>query len=105
MPEILLRIVEGAGVALYRHEPAGKAEAIPARGDLYNYSGGFGWGGMGPADMNLSCAIVGKLYGLGGHHRKELTRRARILQEEVLAKLDAKASHDLPVEAFHRLFE
>lgn len=105
MPEILLRIVEGACVALYRHEPKGKAEAIPARGDLYDYSGGFAWGGTGPAHMNLSCAIVGKLYGFGGHHRKELTRRARILQEQVLAKLDANTGHDLPVAIVKALFE
>lgn len=104
MPEILLRFVEGAAVALYRHEPRGHAELIPTRGDLYDYSGGFAWGGNGPAHINLSCAIIGKLYGLDGYHRKELARRARILREQMLTKLDAKAQYDIPIERLKALF-
>ncbi|HJR73230.1 MAG TPA: hypothetical protein VJ806_06285 [Luteimonas sp.] len=105
MPEILLRFVEGASVALYRHEPRGQAELVPTRGDLYDYSGGFGWGRPGPAQRSLSCAIVGKLYGLSGYHRKELARRARILEEQVLAKLDAKTAYDMPLDALKAIFE
>ena len=62
-------------------------------------------GGTGPAHINLSCAIVGKLYGLDGYHRKELARRARILREQFLTKLDAKAQYDIPVEKLKALFD
>ncbi len=40
MSEILLRIVEGARVVLYRHDPKNRAENVPARYDLFRYDGG-----------------------------------------------------------------
>lgn len=47
--QFLLRIVEGAGVALYRHRGDGAAELVPTRMDLFEYPGGFGcgYGGSG----------------------------------------------------------
>jgi len=105
MPEILLRFVEGAGVALYRHDESQGAELIASRRDLYDYSGGYAWGCGGAAPVNLSYAIVGKVFEFEGFHKKELQRRAGLLCTAVIQKLEPGLEYDLPVEALKSLFE
>lgn len=105
MPEILLRFVEGAGVALYRHDDSQGAELIAPRRDLYDYSGGYAWGCGGAAPINLSFAIVGKVFEFDGFHKKELQRRARVLCSVVLRELEPGHEYDLPVETLMALFE
>lgn len=105
MPEILLRFVEGAAVALYQHDASQRPELIPARNDLYAYSGGYAWGNGGAEPVNLSFAIAGKLFEFNGFFKPELSKRARVLLDEVISKLDPQSEHDLPVEKLKRLFE
>lgn len=105
MPEILLRFVEGAAVALYQHDASQRPELIPSRKDLYAYSGGYAWGCGGVGPVNLSFAIVGKLFEFDGFYKPELSRRARVVLDEVISKLDAESEHDLPVEKLKQLFE
>src|SRR5688500_1966512 len=105
MPEILLRFVEGASVALYQHDASQRPELIPARNDLYAYSGGYAWGCRGAGPVNLSFAIAGKLFEFSGFYKPELSRRARVVLDEVISKLDAESEHDLSVEDLKKLFE
>jgi len=105
MPEILLRFVEGAGVALYRHEPSQSAELLPTRGDLHAYTGGYTWGYGSAGAMNLSFAIVGKVFEFKGLSKPEFTRRARALLDKVISKLDPQSEHDLTVDALKQFFE
>ncbi|MCL1633699.1 hypothetical protein M2650_03450 [Luteimonas sp. SX5] len=103
MPEILLRYVEGAGVALYRHEASQAAELLAPRRDLYDYSGGFSWGYGGPGPVNLSHAIVGKVFEFDGFRKSICRKHARILLHEVIVKLKPECEYDLPVEALKEL--
>ncbi|MBV6787630.1 hypothetical protein KWH02_21105 [Xanthomonas campestris pv. uppalii] len=52
MSEILLRIVEGASVALYRHDASSGTELLPSRRDLFDYEGGYAWGYGGTGPLN-----------------------------------------------------
>ncbi|PPU05609.1 hypothetical protein JH298_21520 (plasmid) [Xanthomonas campestris pv. campestris] len=106
MSDILLRIVEGASVALYRHESTAPAELLPSRRDLFDYEGGYGWGYGGTGPQNLSHAIAGKIFMLDGFDDKELKRRARIILDNVIGKplLDTNADHDIPVADIKQLF-
>jgi hypothetical protein len=104
MSEILLRIVEGANVALYRHEEDRVAEIVPTRVDLYKYPGGFGWGYGGSGAVNLSHAIAGKIFEYDHLEVGELRERAMVILERVIASLDDGTEHDVPVEMFTKLF-
>lgn len=104
MPEILLRFVEGACVALYRHDDSCRPELIPARGDLYAYTGGYAWGNTSPGAMNLSFALAGALSQFDPISRATIGKRARILLRAVISKLDRQAPHDLPVDTLKTLF-
>ncbi|WDL56832.1 hypothetical protein [Xanthomonas campestris] len=106
MSHILLRIVEGASVALYRHTDDSFAELLPTRRDLFDYEGGYGWGYGGTGPQNLAHAIAAKIFMLDGLDDQELKRRARIILDEVIAKpiLNSEKNHDVPVEAIKQLF-
>ena len=92
-------------MALYQHDASQRPELIPARNDLYAYTGGYAWGNVGAEPVNLSYAIAGKLFEFDGFFKPELSKRARILLNEVISKLDAQAEHDLQVEELKRLFD
>ncbi|MCU1710223.1 DUF6166 domain-containing protein [Xanthomonas hortorum pv. pelargonii] len=106
MSYILLRIVEGASVALYRHAEAGRAELLPTRRDLFNYPGGIGWGYGGSGAKNLSYAIAGKLFEMDNLSDNELRRRGDEILNHVISKstLDNDAEHDLQVDPIKQLF-
>ncbi|MCL1636076.1 hypothetical protein M2650_15740 [Luteimonas sp. SX5] len=103
MPDILLRIVEGAYVALYRHDASLAPEVLPTRGHLYVYSGGFEWGRGDAAALNLSHAIVGKIFEFDGYSKPELKHLARRLHSELISKLDREAEYDIRVDKLKRL--
>ena len=103
MGEILLRIVEGARVALYRHDPQGHAENIPTRYDLFEYEGGYGWGYLGTGANSLSFAIAGKLADIEEESSGQIADRARRILEQVVSKLDGESEHTLPVAMFQEI--
>lgn len=104
--EILLRHVEGAGVALYRHRRDAAAEIISTRRDLFDYPGGFGWGYSGSGALNLSYAIAAKLSEHESLQGGELHRRAHLVLEQVISSpfLESEREYDLPAPAFTRGF-
>lgn len=106
MSVILLRIVEDARVALYRHREGQPAEIVPTRVDLFDYPGGYGWGYNGSGAVNLSHAIAGKIFADDNLDAGELRDRAKVILDRVISKpeLDNSAEHNVPVETFKRLF-
>lgn len=104
--EILLRLVEGAGVALYRHRRNAAAEIVPSRRDLFDYPGGFGWGYSGSGARNLSYAIAAKLSEHEHLQGGELHRRAHLVLKHVISSpfLKSEREYDLPATAFTRWF-
>ncbi|KGK66395.1 MULTISPECIES: hypothetical protein [Xanthomonas] len=106
MSQILLRIVEGANVALYRHEPDSFAELLPTRRDLFDYEGGYGWGYGGTGPQNLAHAIAGRIFLLDGLDDNELRRRARVILDKIISRpiLDTDSEHDLSVATVKDLF-
>lgn len=103
MSEILLRIVEGARVALYRHEPTNCAENIPTRYDLFRYDGGYGWGYGGSGANSLSFAIAGKISEFENLSNGQIADRARRILENVVSKLDGDKEHALSVAALKEI--
>lgn len=101
-----LRIVEGAGVALYRHRDNTTAEIVPTRMDLFKYPGGFGWGYGGSGATNLSYAIASKLSEHENLEADELHRRARLVLDHVISDpaLDVDSEYNLSAEAIAGLF-
>lgn len=91
----LLRIMEGAPLALYRHRPGETAEIVPTRQDLFNYAGGYAWGYHGSGPQNLSYAIVGKLFQNDGLSHSELCMCAMTLLENVISRLDDGTEYEL----------
>lgn len=104
MGEILLRIVEGARVALYRHDPKRHAENIPTRYDLFKYEGGYGWGYSGSGAKSLSFALASKLSELERLSTEQLENRVRRILEYVVDKLDSEREHTITVYALRQLF-
>ncbi|CEE27967.1 MULTISPECIES: hypothetical protein [Xanthomonas] len=103
---ILLRIVEGASVALYRHKDTSTAELLPSRRDLFNYEGGYGWGYGGSGPQNLSHAIASRIFLLDNLDDQELRRRARVILDKVISQpsLNSETNHDVTVESIKQLF-
>ncbi|MEB1432534.1 hypothetical protein [Xanthomonas campestris] len=103
---ILLRIVEGASVALYRHKGTSTAELLPSRRDLFNYEGGYGWGYGGSGPQNLSHAIASRIFLLDNLDDQELRRRARVILDKVISQpsLNSETNHDVTVESIKQLF-
>ncbi|MCC8489114.1 hypothetical protein LN572_04415 [Xanthomonas citri pv. fuscans] len=106
MSHILLRIVEGASVALYRHETTRPAELLPTRRDLFDYEGGYGWGYGGTGPQNLAHAIAGRIFLLDNLSNKELQQRARLILDKIISRttLNPDSDHDVPVAEIKQLF-
>lgn len=102
---ILLRIVEGAGVALYRNKPDGGAENLPTRRDLYQYEGGYSWGYKGSGAVNLAHAIAGRIYEYDGLSPAELCDKAYLIVELVVSKLKQNEPADLNVTEIKQLVD
>jgi hypothetical protein len=100
---ILLRVLEGAGVALYRHSAGTAAELLPTRRDLFQYQGGYAWGYEGAGATNLAHAIAGRIYEFDGLDAAELTLRANRIVEVLLARLNRDSPADLKVSEIKRL--
>lgn len=100
---ILLRILEGAGVALYRHSEGTAAELLPVRRDLFQYQGGYAWGYEGAGATNLAHAIAGRIYEFDGLEVAEVTARANKIVEVLLARLNRDSPADLKVSDIKRL--
>jgi hypothetical protein len=100
---ILLRILEGAGVALYRHSAGTAAELLPTRRDLFQYQGGYAWGYEGAGATNLAHAIAGRIYEFDGLEAAEMTLRANRIVEVLLARLNRDSPADLKVSEIKRL--
>lgn len=97
MSEILLRIVDGARVVLYRHDPKNHAENVPTRYDLFRYEGGYGWGYSGSGANSLSFAIAGKISEHENLTNSQIADRARRILDGVVSKLDGEKEHTLLV--------
>lgn len=91
----LLRILEGAPVALYRHQQGNTAEIVPTRRDLFQYDGGYAWGYHGSGPQNLCFALVGKLFQGKRLTKSELSDRALTLLEKVISRLDNAKEYEL----------
>lgn len=91
----LLRILEGAPVALYRHQQGNTAEIVPTRRDLFQYDGGYAWGYHGSGPQNLCFALVGKLFDGNRLTKSELSDRALTLLEKVISRLDNAKEYEL----------
>lgn len=95
MGTILLRHVEGGGVAMHRAHEDGVAESIPARYDLFKYDGGYSWGYKGTGVQALSYAVANIALRSHGAGDADVHRCARIILEEVLCNLDGDEEHDV----------
>ncbi len=94
----LLRFLEGAPVALYRHCNDNTAEIVPTRRDLYEYVGGFAWGYHGSGPTNLSFALAGKILENQSLSSSEISNRARALLDKVISRLDEAKEYELRAE-------
>lgn len=102
---ILLRVVEGAGVALYRHNPDSSAELLPTRRDLFQYEGGYTWGYKGTGVRNLAYAIAGRIYEFDQLNKEQLSGKAYLIVERVLSGLQKDTPADLDVMEIKRVCE
>lgn len=101
--KILLRIVEGAAVALHRPTDESSAELLIPRPDLFQYSGGYGWGYGGSGPQNLSYAIVGKVFENEYLDKSALSDKAMQLLEKLVSGLSGDSEYDFPVSVIKRL--
>lgn len=102
-PTILLRLVEGAGVALYRHADDSSAELIPAAPHLFPYPGGYMWGYSGSGPLNLSHAISARLFQDSPLTNSDLIHRATLILT-LISKLPQDNEHDIKVSEIEKLF-
>lgn len=98
---ILLRIVEGAPVALHRVDSDSDAELIPARNDIYAYRGGYGWGYKGSGPASLSHAIAALAYP-ALWDASDIAEKASEILEQVVSRLDRGKELDLPITEIYR---
>lgn len=101
--KVLLRIVEGAGVALYRCTDDDDAELLIPRPDLFQYTGGYAWGYSGTGVQNLCHAIVGKVYEFDQLDKGTLSDKAMRLLESVVSMLPREAEHDISIAEIKRI--
>lgn len=94
---VLLRLVEGAGVALWRSDKNNTPELLPPRPDLFQYRGGYAWGYKGTGCQNLAYAIVGRIYEFDHLSLSTLVEKAQQLVEGVISGLNQNAEYTLPV--------
>ncbi|GAB3742223.1 hypothetical protein GCM10028794_28500 [Silanimonas algicola] len=93
---ICLRMVEGTGVAIYKHDgPRGPGDGIPARYDLFPHPGGFAWGYAGSGPQSLAWALAARFF-------PELPKDELALRKDSLlqfiSSLSEDDSHDVPVD-------
>ncbi|WP_316933334.1 DUF6166 domain-containing protein [Pseudomonas syringae] len=101
--QILLRVVEGAGVALWRSSPAGQAELLPTRRDLFQYEGGYSWGYKGEGCKNLAFAIIGRVYECDDLSSEDMYEKAMKLVETLIPALQQQMNHDLSVTVIRKV--
>lgn len=101
-PTILLRLVEGAGVALYRHDDDSGAELIPATPHLFPYRGGYTWGYGGSGPRNLSHAISAHLFQDSLLTDSDLIERASVILS-LISQLPQDKEHDIKVADIEKL--
>ncbi|RMU10620.1 DUF6166 domain-containing protein, partial [Pseudomonas savastanoi] len=100
---ILLRVVEGAGVALWRSSPAGQAELLPTRRDLFQYEGGYSWGYKGEGCKNLAFAIIGRVYECDDLSSEDMYEKAMKLVDTLIPALQQQMNHDLSVTVIRKV--
>lgn len=101
--QVLLRVIEGAGVALWRESPTGQAELLPTRRDLFQYEGGYSWGYKGEGCKNLAFAIIGRVYECDDLSPEELYEKAMKLVETLIPALQQQVNHDLSVTVIRKV--
>lgn len=94
---ILLRIVEGAGVALWQSRPDATPQVLIQRGNIYPTISGYSWGYKGEGCKHLAFAIVSVIYEYDRLEPAELSERAYKLVEEFISGLNGESPYDLPV--------
>ncbi|WP_040360289.1 DUF6166 domain-containing protein [Capnocytophaga gingivalis] len=100
---ILLRIVEGAGVALWQSDPESTPTILIQKGNLFPSPGGYTWGYKGGGCKNLAFAMVTVIYQDDHLEKAELSERAYKLVEDYISVLQQDQPHDLSV-AYIRKF-
>ena len=95
--KILLRIVEGAWVALWQYSPDSTPEVLIQRGNLFPTTSGYAWGYKGEGCKHLAFAIVSVIYEFDRLEPAELSERAYKLVEGMISSLNAELPYDLPV--------
>lgn len=91
---VLLKIVEGARVALIKYSTS-DPEILPTRYDLFQYRGGIGWGYKGSGVRNLAFAIAARLQEDLFDHEFDVNNAAEVLIQDVLSQLEQDAEHQL----------
>ena len=99
---ILLRLVEGAGVALWRSRKDSTPELLPPRPDLFQYNGGYSWGYKGSGCQNLANAIVGRIYEFDNLPPSALGEKARLLVEGMISGINKDVEYTLDVTIIRR---
>ncbi|WP_337024605.1 MULTISPECIES: hypothetical protein [unclassified Pantoea] len=94
---ILLRIVEGAGVALWQSRSDATPEVLIQRGNIYPTTSGYAWGYKGEGCKHLAFAMVSVIYEFDRLEPSELSDRAYKLVEGFISGLNGEIPYDLPV--------
>lgn len=94
---ILLRIVEGAWVALWQSSNNSTPEILLQRGNLYSTTSGYAWGYKGSGCKHLAFAMVSVIYEHDRLEPAELSERAYKLVEGMISGLNSELPYDLPV--------
>jgi len=94
---VLLRIVEGAWVALFREDKGSSVEMLPPRPNLYQYDGGYAWGYSGSGPQNLAHAIAGRIYEFDSLEDAVVIKKAYEILEHFISTLDQGKEYDLQV--------
>lgn len=91
--QVLLRIVEGASVALVCDVEHSNPEMLQTRYDLFNYRGGVAWGYKGTGVQSLSYAIAGRL--LEEFPEMDIHVAARAILDNLLSNLAKDKEHTI----------
>ncbi|MFI3014239.1 hypothetical protein ACH7BS_24335 [Klebsiella aerogenes] len=99
---VLLRLVEGAGVALRRSHKDITPELLPLRPDLFQYSDGYSWGYKGSGCQNLANAIVGRGYEFDNLSPSAPGEKAWLLLEGMISGINKDVEYTLDLSAIRR---
>lgn len=91
--QVLLRLVEGAPVALVCDVEHSNPEMLQTRYDLFKYRGGVAWGYKGTGVQSLSYAIAGRLS--EDFPEMDIHVAARAILDNLLSKLDENKEHTI----------